>query len=114
MNDPSKTGNMTEHGLSFYSEMLGGRLHFLHFETRNIGSAIDMLSSTSVTENIRTIGCTGGGAHKFAQEFEENLDIKFQVKASNFLIMPLTRTYHPTAVFYHPHVLEPYCLAIYA
>ena len=79
MNDPSKTGNMTEHGLSFYSEMLGGRLHFLHFETRNIGSAIDMLSSTSVTENIRTIGCTGGGAHKFAQEFEDNLDIKFQV-----------------------------------
>ena len=60
----ASSANIRDEGLSFYSESLGGRLHFLHFETRNIGAAIDMLSSTSVTENIRTIGCTGGGNPK--------------------------------------------------
>ena len=63
--------------LSFYSNILGGRLHFLHFETRNMVSGIEMLSSTGITENIRTIGCTGGGAHKYAKEFEEQLGITF-------------------------------------
>ena len=63
--------------LSFYSNILGGRLHFLHFETRNMASGIEMLSSTGITENIRTIGCTGGGAHKYAKEFEDQLGITF-------------------------------------
>ena len=63
--------------LSFYSNTLGGRLHFLHFETRNMVSGIEMLSATGITENIRTIGCTGGGAHKYAKEFEEQLGITF-------------------------------------
>ena len=61
--------------LSFYSPHLGGRLHFLLFETRNMMSAINVLSSTAITENIRTVGCTGGGAHKYAHEFEEQLGI---------------------------------------
>jgi pantothenate kinase len=64
-------------GLSFYSNILGGRLHFLHFETRNMVSGIEMLSSTGITENIRTIGCTGGGAHKYAKEFQDQLGITF-------------------------------------
>jgi type II pantothenate kinase len=32
---------------------------------------------TGITENIRTIGCTGGGAHKYAKEFEDQLGITF-------------------------------------
>jgi len=65
-------------GLTFDSEMLGGRLHFLHFETRNMISAINILSqSDSFTQNIRTIGCTGGGAVKYAKVVEEDLGIKF-------------------------------------
>lgn len=68
---------LRDQGKSFYSEILGGRIHFLHFETRDFGTAIDLLSSTSLTENIATIGCTGGGAHKFAKQFEDQLDIKF-------------------------------------
>ena len=63
--------------LSFYSNILGGRLHFLHFETRNMASGIEMLSCTGIAENIRTIGCTGGGAHKYAKEFEDQLGITF-------------------------------------
>lgn len=39
--------------------------------------AIHLLSSTSVTENIRRIGCTGGGAHKYAKDFEDELEITF-------------------------------------
>ena len=68
---------LRDQGKSFYSEILGGRIHFLHFETKDFGTAIDLLSSTSLTENIATIGCTGGGAHKFAKQFEDQLDIKF-------------------------------------
>lgn len=63
--------------LSLYSKFLDGRLHFLHFETRNMVDAIKYVSSTAPIENIRTVGCTGGGAHKFAGEFEEELEITF-------------------------------------
>ena len=66
-------------GLSFYSSLLNGRLHFFHFETRNMIRAIDALASnTDIAHNIRTIGCTGGGAHKFANAVDEALDIKFE------------------------------------
>ena len=64
-----------DENLSFPSERLGGRLHFLRFETRNMVNAMDLLASTSITEHIHTIGCTGGGAHKYAKEFSERLDI---------------------------------------
>lgn len=40
-------------------------------------NAITLLGAASITENITTIGCTGGGAHKYASEFEEKLDIRF-------------------------------------
>ena len=42
--------------LAFYSTLLEGKLHFLHFETRNMATAINILSSTAITENIRSIG----------------------------------------------------------
>jgi hypothetical protein len=82
-------------GLSFFSQILGGRLHFLHFETRNMVLAINVLSSSGVTENIRTIGCTGGGAHKYAKQFEEQLGITFHpfdelgslIRGMNFVLM---------------------------
>ena len=61
--------------LSFYSHLLGGRLHFLHFETRNMMSTINLLSSSSITDHIRNIGCTGGGAVKYATTFQEELGI---------------------------------------
>ena len=75
-NTYGKTG-IRDDRLSFYSDNLGGRLHFLHFETRNMMDAIKLLNSAAITENIRSIGCTGGGAHKYAQEFSDQLDIDF-------------------------------------
>ena len=66
-------------GMSFYSSLLHGRLHFFHFETRNMVNAIDALAGNSdIAHNIRTIGCTGGGAHKFAKVVDDSLDIQFE------------------------------------
>jgi type II pantothenate kinase len=50
MDSSHKNGTVTtrDDGLSFYSNILGGRLHFLHFETRNMVSGIEMLSSTGI------------------------------------------------------------------
>jgi type II pantothenate kinase len=62
--------------LSFYSNLLDGHVHFLHFETKNMTASVNLLSGTAIPENIRTIGCTGGGAHKFSKIFEEELSIK--------------------------------------
>jgi type II pantothenate kinase len=63
--------------LSIYSKVLGGRLHFLHFETRNMVQTIKFLSSNALAENITSIGCTGGGSHKYADEFQQELEITF-------------------------------------
>lgn len=40
-------------------------------------AAIQYMSSTALIENIKSIGCTGGGAHKYAKEFEDHLEIVF-------------------------------------
>jgi type II pantothenate kinase len=71
----SKSFASTDDALTFYSSVLGGRMHFLRFETRMMLNAIDQLSTTGVTQNIRTIGCTGGGAHKYAEAMADQLDI---------------------------------------
>ena len=66
-------------GMSFYSSALAGHLHFFYFETKNMVSAVDTLAGqTEIAENIRTIGCTGGGAVKFAQVVDEQMDIKLE------------------------------------
>jgi type II pantothenate kinase len=62
-------------GLTIYSDYLHGSLNFLHFETRNMVAAINNLSAASVTEHIKTVGCTGGGAHKFSNIIHDELDI---------------------------------------
>lgn len=79
-NDPNAASSNLLHdqGLSFYSSYLGGRLHFLNFETRNMVNAIDVLSMQGEAfHNVRTIACTGGGAHKYAAEVEEYLAVTF-------------------------------------
>ena len=64
-----------DEALSLYSKFLHGKLHFLHFETRNMIDAINYVSSAAPINDIRSMGCTGGGAHKFAKEIEEELEI---------------------------------------
>eukprot|EP01033_Poteriospumella_lacustris_P008695 gene8695-6252_t len=62
-------------GLTIYSDYLHGSLNFLHFETRNMVAAINHLSAASVTDHIKTVGCTGGGAHKYSSIIHDELDI---------------------------------------
>lgn len=65
--------------LSFYSPLLGGNFHFLHFESKLMQKSISLLSETSLIENIHTMGCTGGGAYKYKKEFSEQLGIHVEL-----------------------------------
>ena len=64
-----------DHQLRFYSRELGGYFHFVHFETRRMDLAIDLIRKHNLQRNIRQMGATGGGAHKFAADFEQALGI---------------------------------------
>lgn len=63
--------------LSQFSSYLNGRLYFLHFETRHMLDAINLVgcSPDIPTENIQYIGCTGGGAHKYSKIIQDKLEI---------------------------------------
>ena len=62
--------------IGFYSEALGGDFHFLQFETTKMGEAMELFRSNNLHLNIREMGATGGGAHKFADTMERGLGIK--------------------------------------
>jgi len=65
-----------EKSLSFFSRALGGEFHFIQFETRHMELAMDLIRSNHLHMNIVHMGATGGGAHKFASEWERVLGIK--------------------------------------
>ncbi|XP_047174522.1 pantothenate kinase 2-like [Vigna umbellata] len=87
--------------------ILGGRLHFVKFETRKISECLDFISSKKLhfgggesrysdgsTESNAIIKATGGGAHKFADLFKERLGLVLDkedemsclVAGANFLL----------------------------
>lgn len=61
--------------LSFYCRELGGEFHFISFETRKMQNAMDIIRFNNLHMNIRNMGATGGGAHKFADIWEQDLGI---------------------------------------
>jgi type II pantothenate kinase len=67
-----------DHQLRFYSRELGGYFHFVHFETRRMKEAMDLIRKHNLQRNIRNMGATGGGAHKFAKDFSTELGITMQ------------------------------------
>lgn len=73
--DTYQTGVKDSH-LSFYSRELGGDFHFIRFETRHMHSAMDLIRSHNLHLNIREMGATGGGAHKFANDWDRVLGIE--------------------------------------
>lgn len=64
--------------LSFYSHKLGGEFHFLRFETRRMQHAMDLIRANKLHVNIREMGGTGGGAHRFADQWDKELGIKMK------------------------------------
>lgn len=61
--------------LSFYCRELGGEFHFISFETRKMKNAMDLIRFNNLHMNIQNMGATGGGAHKFADIWEQELGI---------------------------------------
>jgi len=64
-----------DHYLSYYSRFLNGTFHFIRFETRRMNHAMNLMRLNNFHKNIKQIGATGGGAHKFASEWEKGLGI---------------------------------------
>jgi type II pantothenate kinase len=64
--------------LSFYSRELGGDFHFIRFETRRMENAMDLIRINDLHKNIAQMGATGGGAHKYAADWERVLGIKME------------------------------------
>jgi pantothenate kinase len=62
--------------LSFFSRELGGEFHFIHFESRWMNYAMDLIRYNDLHLNISKMGATGGGAHKYAAEWEAKLGIQ--------------------------------------
>lgn len=67
-----------DHKLSFYSRPLGGEFHFIRFESRRMNNAMDLIRANHLHHNIRQMGATGGGAHKFANQWQRELGITMQ------------------------------------
>ncbi|ACI64910.1 predicted protein, partial [Thalassiosira pseudonana CCMP1335] len=54
---------------------LNGQFHFIRFETRHMKNAMNLMRINNFHKNIKEIGATGGGAHKYANEWERDLGI---------------------------------------
>ena len=64
--------------LSFESKRLGGKFHFIYFQTSRTQGAIDLMKSVSgaTSKNRFEVHATGGGAIKFAKLVEQELGMK--------------------------------------
>jgi len=61
--------------LSYYSKFLNGTFHFIRFETRRMNHAMNLMRIKDFHLNIKEMGATGGGAHKYADVWERELGI---------------------------------------
>mmetsp|Transcript_24977 Transcript_24977/g.61480 ORF Transcript_24977/g.61480 Transcript_24977/m.61480 type:complete len:695 (+) Transcript_24977:150-2234(+) len=68
--------SVRDHKLSFYSRELGGEFHFIRFETRSMRNAMELIRVNNLHKNICEMGATGGGAHKYAEDWEKSLGIR--------------------------------------
>ncbi len=68
------TSGVRDDHLSFFSEKMGGRLHFINFETSHTEGAVKLLQR--IQHNIRKVHATGGGAFKFSKMIKEELGIR--------------------------------------
>ncbi|KAI9027939.1 type II pantothenate kinase [Hyaloraphidium curvatum] len=82
------------------------RMHFIMFETRRIAGAFQLLlANPGVLGGVQEIGCTGGGAYKYGEEFQEKFgthvvkydEMECLVTGINFLLRNV-----PDEVFVYP------------
>lgn len=55
---------------SYHVPLLGGTLHFIKFQTIRMHAFLQLVQEQGFFEHIKTLRCTGGGAHKFEEEFK--------------------------------------------
>mmetsp|Transcript_24391 Transcript_24391/g.34967 ORF Transcript_24391/g.34967 Transcript_24391/m.34967 type:complete len:699 (+) Transcript_24391:48-2144(+) len=75
--DDDATGVKDVH-LNFYSRELRGEFHFIGFETRRMTEAMQLIQKYDMHANIYCMGATGGGAHKYAKDWEDGLGIRME------------------------------------
>lgn len=83
-----------EKQLSFQSSALGGRFHFVSFETSHMQGAIELIKARGLNQYITKLYATGGGAQKFKSVFKDIIGIDIIpldelgtiVKALSFLV----------------------------
>lgn len=89
-----ETGTRDEH-FSYHVPVLRGTLHFIKFLTSRMNAFLQLVKSEGlVTQDVTHLTCTGGGAHKFEEEFHEILNISLRkvdemdslVQGAHFLI----------------------------
>ena len=61
--------------LTYYSRYLNGTFHFIRYETRRMNHAMNLMRYNNFHRNIKEIGATGGGAHKYADDWQKELGI---------------------------------------
>ncbi|RLN96098.1 hypothetical protein BBJ28_00010884 [Nothophytophthora sp. Chile5] len=50
--------------LRILSKALNGAFHFVRFESNKTQKALEFIASNGINQSLRTLPCTGGGAHK--------------------------------------------------
>ncbi|TMW68308.1 hypothetical protein Poli38472_005776 [Pythium oligandrum] len=84
--------------LRVYSKALQGVFHFIRFETRYTQEAVELIAAHGLNQSLRSIPCTGGGAHKYAPYFSEMAGIELEkydeiectILGLNFLLTTLS------------------------
>mmetsp|Transcript_29681 Transcript_29681/g.69406 ORF Transcript_29681/g.69406 Transcript_29681/m.69406 type:complete len:499 (-) Transcript_29681:52-1548(-) len=57
---------------------LSGTLHFIRFETRRMAAFLQLVKAEGLHAEAKEIYATGGGAHKFADDFELELGVHLE------------------------------------
>lgn len=65
-----------DYQLEFESQLLGGRLHLMHFETRKMETFLELVCHEHVVGQHTVICATGGGARKFRKAIGDILGIE--------------------------------------
>lgn len=91
------TSGVQDVRLRVHSKALKGIFHFIRFESSHTREAIEFVAAQGLNQSLRSVPCTGGGAHKYEAMFDDlagiHLDkydeIECTILGLNFLLTTL-------------------------